>query len=333
MPSIDYAALVALLARILARNGYSASNAHVLAETMAMAERDAAHSHGVFRLEGYLGDARSGWAKGDAVARLLPSPAALILVDADNGHAQPAWRRGRDRLVARAGELGLAGMVIRNSHHLAALWPEVEDLAEAGLVGLNFRGTRPFLALPGGRAPLLGTNPWAFACPRAGQPPIVFDMASSAMARGDMLLAAREGRAVPEGAGLDAAGLPTTDPAAITGGGVQLPFGGIKGGLVALMVELLANALTGSLLALQDQSAEVKGAATANGGQLILAINPGAAGGQGFAQQVEMLAAALEATGARMPGARRHAARALSQREGIPLAAERLAELHTLAGD
>ena len=332
MPSIDHADLVALLARILARHGYSASNAHVLAETMAAAERDAAHSHGVFRLEGYLADARSGWAKADAVPRLLPSPAALILVDADNGHAQPAWQRGRERLVARAGELGLAGMVIRNSHHLAALWPEVEDLAEAGLVGLNFRGSRPFLALPGGRAPLLGTNPWAFACPRAGQPPIVFDMASSAMARGDLMLAAREGRAVPEGAGLDAAGLPTTDPAAIVEGGVQLPFGGVKGGLVALMVELLANAITGSLLALQDQSAEVPGAATANGGQLILAVNPMASGGAGFALQVEALATALEATGARLPGARRHAARARSRRDGIALAADRLAELHRLAG-
>ena len=334
MERIGFEALAALVAQALRRHGASAANAAVLGEVVAAAERDGARSHGLFRLAGYVSELGCGWVKGDAVPRWLRREGALLLLDGDNGYAQPAFRFGFEAFCARARELGLAGLGIRNAHHYAALWPEVEALAAQGFIALNFRGTRALMAPTGGRRAVLGTNPLAFACPRAEAPPIVFDMASSAMARGDMMLAARDGQSVPEGSGADAAGRPSTDPAAILQGGVQWPFGGVKGGLIALMVELLANAATGGLLALEDRSAGVKGAMSANGGQLILAIDPAATGGADFAARVEMLAAAVTENGeARLPGTRRLAARARATAEGIAPDPALLAQLRVLAGE
>jgi delta1-piperideine-2-carboxylate reductase len=334
---VSFADLVALVEAALANGGFSPSNARVIAETIAAAERDGARSHGLFRLGGYLSEVGSGWAKGDAVPRLTRTTGAVVGVDGDNGYCQPAYRLARDLLCERASALGVAALAIRNAHHLAALWPEAEDLAARGFVALVFRGSRALVAPPGGCRPVFGTNPMAFACPRpGGHPPIVFDMATSAMARGEISLAAEAGRTVPPGVGVDAEGHPTTDPAAILEGGVQLPFGGHKGGLIALMVELLAGALCGGLLAIEDRSAGTPGAASANSGQFILAIDPAATSedADGFADRVALLAAALGGNGeARLPGARRQAARAHAEAVGIAVDAATLARLRALAGD
>jgi delta1-piperideine-2-carboxylate reductase len=334
---VSFAELVALVEAVLVNGGFSPPNARVIAEIVAAAERDGARSHGLFRLAGYLSEVGSGWARGDAVPRLTRTDGAVIGVDGDNGYCQPAYRLARDLLCERARALGVAALAIRNAHHLAALWPEAEDLAARGFVALVFRGSRALVAPPGGRRPVFGTNPMAFACPRpaGGQPPIVFDMATSAMARGEISLAAEAGHAVPPGVGVDAEGQPTTDPAAILEGGVQLPFGGHKGGLIALMVELVACALCGGLLAIEDRSAGTPGAASANSGQFILAIDPAATSedAAGFAGRVDLLAAALGGNGeARLPGARRQAARAQAEAVGISVDAAALARLRALSG-
>jgi len=101
-----------------------------------------------------------------------------------------------------------------------------------------------YVAPAGGTKPVYGTNPMAFAWPRAGKPPMVFDQASSASARGEIQLHLRDGKPLPEGWAIDAEGKPTTDPQAALGG-AQLTFGGYKGAAIALMVELLAGALIG----------------------------------------------------------------------------------------
>ena len=121
-----------------------------------------------------------------------------------------------------------------------ALWPETERLAERGLVAFAFTAALQYVAPAGGIKPVYGTNPMAFAWPRAGRPPLVFDQASSASARGEIQIHLRDGKPIPEGWAIGPDGEPTTDPA--TGlAGAQLPFGGYKGAAIALMVELLAG--------------------------------------------------------------------------------------------
>jgi delta1-piperideine-2-carboxylate reductase len=107
----------------------------------------------------------------------------------------------------------------------------------------------------GGTRKVLGTNPMAFACPRPGHKPLVWDQASSVMAQGEVLLAAERGLALPEGVGLDSGGRATTDPRAVLDGGTLLPFGGHKGASIAFMIEILAGALTGGCFGFEDRSA------------------------------------------------------------------------------
>ena len=140
-------------------------------------------------------------------------------------------------------------MRVINSFHFAALWPETEFLAEHGLVGLACTAFKPSVAPAGARQAFFGTNPLSFAWPRPDAAPLVFDMATATLAKGDVQIAARDGKTVPLGTGLGPDGEPTQDPAAILKG-VLLPFGGYKGSAIALMVELLAAGLTGDYFSL-----------------------------------------------------------------------------------
>lgn len=320
-----------LARRVFTALDFEASEAAILADTIVRAERDGPRSHGLFMLPAYVSSVRSGWADARGVPALQRPRAGRLEADGGNNFAQLSIARYRDDLIAAARELGVASLSIRNSHHIAALRGDVEPFAARGLVAIMFVASRPWLAPWRGRRRVFGTNPMAFACPRPDGPPIVWDMASSAVALTDLRLAASQGHAAPADAILDARGNPTTDPRAIESGGMLLPFGGHKGMAIALMVEILAAALTGGNLALEDQSAATPGAMSARGGQLILVLDPAGAGGASFGRRVAMLVSAIEGNGAaRVPGDGRLARRAVAERDGVALDAALLERLNKL---
>ncbi|MGF6391200.1 Ldh family oxidoreductase [Pseudomonas plecoglossicida] len=330
---MPFGQLQGLLQAILQRHGCSERVAGVLAHTCASAQRDGAHSHGVFRIPGYVSTLASGWVNGQAVPQVTDVAAAFVRVDAGGGFAQPALAAARDLLVEKARNAGIAVLAIHNSHHFAALWPDVEPFAEEGLVALSVVNSMTCVVPHGARKPLFGTNPIAFAAPCAGHVPIVFDMATSAMAHGDVQIAARAGQSLPEGMGVDADGQPTTDPKAILEGGALLPFGGHKGSALSMMVELLAAALTGGHFSWEFDWSGHPGAKTPWTGQLIIVIDPSKAEGERFALRSRELVEQMQAVGlSRMPGERRYRERAVAEREGVAVTEREVQELEALAG-
>lgn len=320
---IPYADLVARLRPIFVAGGCSGHVARLLAENCAAAERDGAESHGLFRLAGYVSTLKSpGWVDGGAVPAVEDAAPGFVRIDAMNGFAVPALAAGRDLAVRKSKANGVAVVAIRNSHHLGALSLDVEPFADEGLIALAFINSMSSVAPFGGARAVLGTNPIAFAAPRAGGPPLVFDMATSVMANGDVQIARREGRLLPPGAGIDRHGRPTTDPGAVLDGGALLPFGGHKGAAIALMVEVLCAALVGGNFSKEVDLSEHPGAATPRTGQSIILIDPRTGRGTlpAFAERVEELLAHVRDAGqSRLPGDRRLAARRSAIAGGIPV--------------
>lgn len=320
----------ALVAGILEAHGAGPRQAGIVAEAVVAAERDGATSHGLFRVPGYVADLASGWVDGRAEPVVEDRAPGLVGVDAGNGWAQVALADGRARLVAKARAQGIAALAIRNSHHFAALWIDVEPLADLGLVAMAFGNGRSRVVPFGGRTRLLGTNPMAFACPRRHGPPMVWDQASSMMAHGEVMLAAGRGEPLPEGAGFDTGGQPTRDAAAVLAGGALGPFGRHKGSAIALMVEILGGALTGGDLGFEDRSGAFPGAQSSSAGEYLIAIDPARSGGDGFLDRTEELFRRLGGDGARLPGDRRYANRARASSDGIPIEAATLGALQAL---
>ncbi len=291
--------------------GSSEEMAHIVADTVMRAERDGSHSHGLFRIPGYVASLKSGKVNANANPSVECVTPVLIRCDADNGYAPLAHARCFEQLVEAARTYGIAMAQITRSHHFAALWPETEALAEKGLVAFTCVNYMPMVAPYGAREKVYGSNPISFAWPRAGKTPVVFDMATAAMAMGDIQIAARDGKELPPGIGLNKEGEPTTDPKDIdpvTGGGMILPFGGYKGSHIAMMVELLAGPLVGETVSFETAKKDNKDGGPPAGGQFILAMSPDITSGtKDWENSADSLFDRLKSFDhLRLPGERRH---------------------------
>ncbi|MGB2233972.1 MAG: Ldh family oxidoreductase [Candidatus Puniceispirillum sp.] len=296
----------ALIMRVMLSNGCDDANAEALADIMTRAERDGSHSHGLFRVPGYVKALRSGKVDGKAKPTVKKITPAVIQVDGHGCFAPIAQAAGLPVLAEAAKEIGIGALSLIGVHHFASLWPETEYLADRGLVGIACTAYMPAVAPAGSKTALFGTNPISFAWPRPGSTPVVYDMATASMAMGDIQIAARDGRSVPEGTGLDQDGNQTTDPAKIAKG-VLLPFGGYKGSAISMMVELLAAGLTGEQFSFEAKENDNADGGPARGGEMILAMSPDIIAGSGWPEHVEAFVAKLDAMdGVRLPGARRH---------------------------
>ncbi|MBU2957889.1 Ldh family oxidoreductase [Paracoccus sp. 1_MG-2023] len=339
-----------LVVRTLLRCRTAPANAAAVARALVAAEEAGQSGHGLRRLPAYAAQAFSGKVDGMAQPVRNHSRPGALGVDARGGFAYPALDVAVEWLTAAAPRQGIAVAGIANSHHCGVAGVTVQRLADAGLVAMMFANAPAAMAPWGGRRPLFGTNPIAFAAPRpAGKPSIVVDISLSKVARGKVMAADQRNEPIPEGWALDPEGRPTTDAGAALAG-TMLPMGDAKGTALALMVELLAAGLVGANFAHEASSFFTAEGPPPGVGQLILAIDPGAFGPGATAhvtgivralegqeqmprpadalQRFDDLASAVEGDpGARLPGARRTQMRQDVARNGIEIDDALLAQI------
>ena len=296
-----------LAKKTLLFNGCDEENASILSNTMMRAERDGSLSHGLFRLPAYIAALKSKKVNGKARPTIQNIAPSVLKVLGNNAFAPMVLSVGLPAVIELAKKNGVAILAITNSHHMAALWPETEAIAEAGLVGFACTSYKPAVAPAGATKPLFGTNPISFAWPRPGQTPVVYDMATASMAMGEVQVAAREGHKVPLGTGLNKDGKETTNPSEIADGGVLLPFGGYKGSSIAMMVELLAGALLGEWFSFETKEHDNNDGGPPKGGEFILAMSPDKIAGPNWDKHADEFFIKMKAMdGVRLPGERRH---------------------------
>ncbi|WP_233833576.1 Ldh family oxidoreductase [Paraburkholderia sp. ZP32-5] len=307
--------------RVLTRHGMSDAHADAIARVITQGQRDECHSHGIYRLLVCTRSLRIGKVNPRAEPTLREVSASIVAVDAHYGYSLLAFETGLPVLVEKARRQGIAAMAINHCFHFSALWPEVEAIAREGLVGIAMNPSHSWVAPAGGTQPVFGTNPLAFAWPRPGREPFAFDFATSAIARGDIELHARQGKAIPSHWAIDSEGQPTTDAKAALQGAMQT-FGGHKGSALAAMIELLAGALIGDLTSMESQVFDEGVGATPCHGELLIALDPKVFLGDGYEAglaRAEKLFDAVTEQGARLPSQRRFDARERSIRDGVKI--------------
>ena len=311
-------AVRALIAGALRRSDVSEANAASVAEALLAAELAGQTGHGLRRVEAYCAQARAGKVDGHAVPSVEATRAGALAVDAAHGFAYPALDVAIERLPDAARGCGIAMAGVRRSHHCGVAGVTVERLAEAGQVALMFANAPAAIAPWGGRTPLFGTDPIAFAAPVEGGEPVVVDVSLSKVARGKLMAARQRGEAIPEGWALAPDGSPTTDPAEGMAG-TMVPMGDAKGATLAIMVEMLCAGLTGARYAHEATSFFDADGAPPGVGQLLIAIDPAAFGPGALARFADLAAAIAGVEGARLPGRRRQSLRAGYGRDGVPV--------------
>jgi (2R)-3-sulfolactate dehydrogenase (NADP+) len=310
----------ALASEALAASRTSPENARPTARALVAAEADGQGGHGLSRVPSYALQARAGKVEGHAIPRVEKVAGAALRIDGGFGFAYPAIDAAIEALVPLAREQGIAVAAMHRSHHFGQAGAHAERLAERGLVALVLGNSPKAMAFWGGRKPMLGTNPLAFAAPLpGGSAPLVVDLALSVAARGKIVAAEKAGKTIPADWAVDADGNPTTDPKAALGGAL-LPIGGAKGGALALMIEIFAAAVTGSAFGWEASSFFDDKGGPPNMGHVLIAIDAGRLSAGAFDSRMSVLLESLAAEpGARLPGTRRLANRARAAVEGVTI--------------
>lgn len=239
-------------ARVFANFGVPADDAKLAAAVLAASDLRGIDSHGICRLPiyaQYLGDGTTNPQPNITVIRQTPSTAT---VDGDNGLGLVVGPRANEIAMEKADAVGSGWVSVCNSNHfgIAGFYPL--QAISRDMIGWAMTNGASWVAPVWGTQRRLGTNPLAIAFPGNEEPPIVIDMATSAVAYGKIQLAINNGELVPDGWALDCDGAPTNEPSDVAQSGSLLPLGsqreqgGHKGYCLGSMVDILCGVLSGA---------------------------------------------------------------------------------------
>ena len=333
MPKVSLEELNALVCRALARAGAGDETAMATARALVYAEARGLASHGVSRVGQYATHLMNGRAVGSARPTISAAKGGAAVIDAGFGLAFPACELAIAEAIRRARDFGVAFAGVNNSHHFGVAGYHLEAVGVAGMVGLALGNSPAAMPAAGGKRPIFGTNPIAAIFPRSEAEPLLIDLSLSEVARGKLMVAAKEGRPIPLGWALDKEGRPTTDPQAGLEGSM-LALGGAKGSTLALVVELLVTSLTGAAFGFEATSFFVDEGNRPRLGQAFLVVDPAALAGDAvYNERIETLIAAMtEDPAVRLPGDRRHALASAAAKDGVEIAPALHRQLVALAG-
>ena len=230
---------------VYAEAGMPELDARLAADTLVQADLWGHQSHGVMRLSWYTVRLKAGVCAPVARPETVVDAGGLAVIDGHDGMGQVLTAQAMRDAIARAKAHGVSAVALRNSGHFGTALYFTLMAARAGCVAFLSTNASPAMAPWGGRKKTVGTNPWSWACPAGSHAPMALDIANTGVARGKVYLARQKGQRIPEGWALDAAGAPTTDPAAAIDG-IILPMAQHKGYAIALMMDMLSGVLTGS---------------------------------------------------------------------------------------
>lgn len=225
--------------------GMSEANARLTADVLVTTDAMGVFTHGVKALRGYVRRLRAGGIRAEAVPTILSEGPTWALVDGQAGMGMVTSVFAMKAAIERAKKSGMAYVGVRNSCHFGAAGYYAVMAAKAGMIGLAMANDYPSMVVPGARAAVLGTNPFAYAVPAGQEDPLFLDIASSAVAGGKVRIYQAMNKPVPDNWMVDKEGLPTTDPFLYPHAASLIPFGGHKGYGLALLIEMLSGLLSG----------------------------------------------------------------------------------------
>ncbi len=253
--TIGAESLYSFIVDLTAKTSLRKSDAGILAESLIDADLKGIRSHGLIRLPVYIRRIESGVIEIAKEVKAVREKGAVKILNANHGLGQVAGVRGMEMAMSIAKKFGVGICGIFNSNHFGALGYYTERASKEEMIGLAITNTFPAMAPLGGKEKAIGNNPFAISVPRLRDFPITYDVSTSTVAYGKIMVAQREGKKIPLGWALDSEGNPTDDPdEVILRNGSLTPFEKHKGYGLAFVLEILAGILTGASFGRQIHS-------------------------------------------------------------------------------
>jgi len=239
-------------AKVFAYFGVPSADARQAADVLAKSDLRGIDSHGVARLHTYFDMLALGKINPKPKITIIREKLSVASVDGDNGLGLVVGPKANEIAMEKAEQYGSGWVSVCHTNHFGIAGYYPLKALERDLIGWAMTNTTKLVAPLWGAERMLGTNPIAIAFPGYKEPPIVIDMATSAVAYGKIEMALRKKEKIPRGWIVDKEGRMTTEPQDMIDGGAQLPLGserelgGHKGYALAAMVDIMCCVLSGA---------------------------------------------------------------------------------------
>lgn len=233
---------------IFESHGIPEKDAMTIAEGLVASDLRGIYSHGVVRVPMYCERLRHDLVNRNPNITVKETSIASRLMDGDNGMGFVVGRNAMDQAVLLAETTGVSLVGVKNSGHFGMSAFYLLQALEKEMISFVYTNSSPAMSVWGGRDKFLGASPFAAAAPGGKNGPFVLDMACTVTARGKLKYAAQRGETIAPGLALDSEGKPTTDGNKAFHG-VILPFGGVKGSALAMLMDILCGVFTGAAFA------------------------------------------------------------------------------------
>ena len=225
--------------------GVPEEDALITADNLVEANLTGVDSHGVSRMAIYLKRIRDGVDIPTCRIDVINELPSLASLNANSSMGTPVGYRAMNMAIEKAKNVGLAFLTVNGSNHYGTAAYYTKMAAKENMIGFTATNGAARMAPFGGKEAYLGTNPFSVAIPAGKEKPIIADMATSLVARGKIILAAKNKEEIPLGWAIDKDGNPTSNASKALEGTV-LPFAGPKGYGIALIIDILCGILSGA---------------------------------------------------------------------------------------
>lgn len=321
---------------VLTKAGLTPQNAQIVADVLVMTDTWGTFSHGTGALANYVNTMKTGGIKPSAVPEVVAGGTGWAIVDGHSSMGMLGSSMAMNLAIEKARENTISWVGVRDSSHFGAAGYYANMAAQQNMVGIAMSNADPNMVVPGARGHIIGNNPVAYAVPAGEEHPILLDIALSAVAAGKILGMKALGQAIPNSWLTDAEGMPTSEVGDWPNSGSMLPMAGHKGYGFALLIEVLAGALTGAGMLSEVKSWILQSKEVSHLGQAFIVINVGAIIPiENFKQRVDQIIRELrqspKAKGSGrvyVPGEIEWGKREDALKNGIPLPEQILQSLH-----
>ncbi len=316
--------LTSFATELLVAAGVTHVQARQWSDALIWANLRGVDTHGVNRILRYVEMIEEGLVKPSAGLVVQKPVGATQVIEADFAPGPIAMNAAVEHALALAATHHIAWCGVRHITHAGAIGYYTEQIALAGYLGIAMTASGPLMVYHGTSQPGVSTNPISIAAPRGDADPLLFDMATSAASMGKVVRARREGTSIPDNWGIDANGLPTTDPNTLA---AVLPAAGMKGSGLSLMIEVMTSLLTTNPIIAEALIAGKRGAELGGNGAVVVVDIAAFGKPEDFHQLLNQLSLALKALpkapgidDVRLPGERGYSVAKQRAVDGIPIA-------------
>ncbi len=260
----------------LVKSGLKPQDAQIVADVLVMTDTWGTFSHGTGALANYINTMKSGGIDPSASPEVMAGGRGWAVVDGHSSMGMLGSTMAMNLAIEKARECTISWVGVRDSSHFGAAGYYANLAARQNMVGIAMSNADPNMVVPGARGHIIGNNPIAYAVPACSEHPILLDIALSAVAAGKILGMKALGKAIPPSWLTDADGLPTAEVGDWPNSGSMLPMAGHKGYGIALLIEVLAGALTGAGMLSEVKSWILQSNDVSRLGQAFIVIHVGA---------------------------------------------------------